>query len=58
MFKMMEIEELKKQLRRKLAELSKVETTMLPLKRESFKLMDREYYRMGNTYRAQGCAGS
>jgi hypothetical protein len=58
MSKIMEIEELMRQLRRKFAELSKVETTTLPLKRETIKNMDRVYYTMVNTYRPQGGAGN
>jgi hypothetical protein len=55
---MMEIVELKRQLRRKLAELREVETMTLLLKRESIKYMDRKYYSMVDTYKAQGCGGS
>lgn len=44
MAKMVEIRKLKKDLASKLAELPRVETTTLPMKRKALRNMDQEYY--------------
>jgi hypothetical protein len=44
MFKVRQITELKQQLARRVAELRKIETTTLPVKRQDVKSLDKKYY--------------